>query len=102
MDTLHSIIKQIIAAKGSPQFRADADTKENCLSKPAINNEEQHKRNVIFPIIVGFLLFMQWIFARLDTFRDSMFASRLTFGMIKSRYQHEGRSLLKSIGQTVW
>jgi hypothetical protein len=56
MDTLHSIIKQIIAAKGSPQFRADADTKENCLSKPAINNEEQHKRNVIFPIIVGFLL----------------------------------------------
>lgn len=38
----------------------------------------------------------------LQYFRDSMFASRLTFGMIKSRYQHEGRSLLKSIGQTVW
>jgi hypothetical protein len=89
--------------KGSPQFRADTDTKEeNYLLKSAINNEaDKYKRNVIFPIVVGFLL-CNAMDISLQYFRDSMFASRLTFGMIKSRYQHEGRSLLKSIGQTVW
>jgi len=58
MDTLHSIIKQIIAAKGSPQFRADADTKERIAyqSQQSIT-KNNIKRNVIFPIIVGFLLF---------------------------------------------
>jgi hypothetical protein len=61
-------LSRIIAAKGSPQFRADADTKERITYQSQQSIMKNNIKGMLsFQLSLDFYFVMQWIFTRLDT-----------------------------------